>query len=173
VANREDLMFESELILSKLRHTDLETAFLQPEERAAFKTGEDKLRLLKARVNQSVFREAVLVNYNNTCAISGIAQRELLIASHIVPWAVDKEARLNPENGLCLSALHDRAFDRGLLGIDADLRVLLSPALRAHTHEDTYHAYFGRYEGQPIAAAGKYAPRRAFLDYHLRTIFRA
>jgi len=39
----------------------------------------------------------------------------LLIASHIVPWSKDKQNRLNPRNGLCLSALHDKAFDRGMI----------------------------------------------------------
>jgi len=40
-------------------------------------------------------------------------------ASHIVPWAEDERNRLNPRNGLCLNALHDRAFDRHLMWIDA------------------------------------------------------
>lgn len=47
--------------------------------------------------------------------MSGLAEPRLLIASHIVPWSKDKTNRLNPSNGLCLSAIHDRAFDQGFI----------------------------------------------------------
>ncbi|SUA24417.1 Uncharacterised protein [Neisseria gonorrhoeae] len=53
-----------------------------------------------------------------------IKQPELLVASHIKPWREDKDNRLNPRNGLCLNALHDKAFDRGLLGIDENFKII-------------------------------------------------
>ncbi len=53
------------------------------------------------------------------------------VASHIVPWAEDRRNRLNPHNGLCLSAPHDRAFDQGLITITpGSLRVRVSERLR-------------------------------------------
>jgi hypothetical protein len=55
----------------------------------------------------------------------------LQVASHIVPWAEDRRNRLNPHNGLCLSAPHDRAFDQGLITITpGSLRVRVSERLR-------------------------------------------
>jgi len=51
---------------------------------------------------------------------------ELLIASHIIPWARDDKNRMNPANGLCLNALHDKAFDKGLITITPDFVVRIS-----------------------------------------------
>ena len=61
---------------------------------------------MKTRVNQNVFRQIVLANYNKKCAITGIDIPDLLVASHIIPWSKNEEERLNPENGICLSALY-------------------------------------------------------------------
>ena len=61
--------------------------------------------------------------------MSGLAEPKLLVASHIVPWAQDKANRLNPANGLSLSAIHDRAFDQGLITLSDDYSVILSTTL--------------------------------------------
>ena len=76
--------------------------------------------MVKVRVNQARFRRAVLASYNARCCISGLAVPQLLIASHIVPWSMDAKNRLNPQNGLCLSALHDKAYDLGLITVLPD-----------------------------------------------------
>ena len=77
--------------------------------------------IVKTRVNQELFRSAVLSSYDDACCITGIDLPPLLVASHIVPWSKDPRERLNPRNGLCLNALHDRAFDRGLISVDPEL----------------------------------------------------
>lgn len=79
-----------------------------------FDEGLTRASMIEARIGQAQFRRMVLASYNDTCCMSGLRQPELLVASHIVPWSEDKKNRLNPQNGLCLSALHDRAFDKGL-----------------------------------------------------------
>jgi predicted restriction endonuclease len=76
-------------------------------------TGETRLVLSTQRIKQHFFRRAVLSSYRGRCCMSGLSDARLLIASHIVPWSQDKQNRLNPSNGLCLSAIHDRAFDKG------------------------------------------------------------
>jgi putative restriction endonuclease len=88
-------------------------------------TGRDILRQVKTRVNQSVFRQIVMANFSGKCAITGIDVPELLFASHIVPWGENEQERLNPENGICLSALYDKAFDAGLIGVSKDYKILL------------------------------------------------
>jgi putative restriction endonuclease len=70
-------------------------------------------RTATVRLAQGFFRRTVLSAYLGRCCISGIPIPELLIASHILPWADYPEQRTNPCNGLCLSRLHDTAFDRG------------------------------------------------------------
>lgn len=84
------------------------------------------LRQCKTRISQKCFRNIILGNYHSRCSLTGIAVPDLLIASHIVPWSEDVKNRLNPSNGLCLNALHDKAFDRGLISFDDDCRLLLS-----------------------------------------------
>ena len=81
------------------------------------------------RRHQKFFRRVVLGSYGNRCCISGLPIPELLRASHIVPWSNSIEQRLNPRNGLCLSATFDLAFDRGLISFDATNKLMLSQAL--------------------------------------------
>src|SRR5690606_15788351 len=87
-------------------------------------------RLTRVRRVQRFFRTAVLASYEKRCAITGLAIPRLLTASHILPWSTAPARRADPSNGICLNALHDRAFDRGLLTFDEDMRVVLSPILR-------------------------------------------
>nr|WP_237452731.1 HNH endonuclease signature motif containing protein [Qipengyuania pelagi] len=72
---------------------------------------------------QRVFAKKVKENYGWRCALTGIATRSYLIASHIVPWGHDQSIRLDPANGICLSVFVDRAFEQGHLLIEDDLTV--------------------------------------------------
>lgn len=121
---------------------------------------------VQVRVNQARFRRSVLTSYRATCCITGIQNEKLLFASHIVPWSVDTKNRLNPRNGLCLSALHDRAFDQGLMTVMPDtLEVRVSPALMSEGHPKLQDALL-RFDGCPIATPERFAPDPAFLTWH-------
>jgi hypothetical protein len=100
----------------------------EPPELADF-TGETRQVMIEQRIKQAFFRRAVLSSYRGQCCMSGLAEPKLLVASHIVPWAQDKANRLNPANGLSLSAIHDRAFDQGLITLSDDYSVILSTTL--------------------------------------------
>ena len=65
--------------------------------------------------------------YDFECCITGLAVQELR-RGRIVPWRADSSIRLNPRNGLCLLALHDRAFDQGLITISESFHLLLRRA---------------------------------------------
>ncbi len=80
-------------------------------------TGHSRMAQTSIRIGQNFFRRAVLSAYESRCCISGLSEPRLLVASHIVPWRIDPANRLNPKNGLCLSLLHDRAFDLGMITI--------------------------------------------------------
>lgn len=69
---------------------------------------------------QRAFAKAVKTNYGFRCAVSGIKSRDFLIAAHIVPWSEDQTIRLDPSNGIGLSLLVDRAFEKGYLRIEDD-----------------------------------------------------
>ena len=95
---------------------------------------------------------------------------ELLVASHIIPWSVNAENRLNPRNGLCLSALHDKAFDKGIIAISDECTVRIS---KRKTVEDDgfYRTAMLAYDGKRIALAEKFQPDPDFLAYHREKIF--
>ena len=129
--------------------------------------GSDYEVVSKARRNQDYFRDMVLSSYNNRCCITGIEVPELLVASHIIPWAKEKRFRLDPQNGLCLNALHDKAFDRGLITVDEGYCVVISSKLRKRGY-----SVFNSYEGKRITLPGKFRPSQEFLSEH-RDTYRA
>lgn len=134
-------------------------------------TGMTKSTLVEARVGQGFFRQAVLSAYDFKCCITGLANPELLVASHIVPWRVDSNNRLNPRNGLCLSALHDRAFDQGLIAISESLRLLLSRRLLGMKKNRYISDSFYEYENKPVHLPAKFEPNPEFLKFHRETLF--
>lgn len=89
-------------------------------------TGADRQAEVAVRIGQYSFRRTVLSAYGYRCCITGLAVPSLLVASHIKPWRVDERNRLNPRNGLCLSSLHDRAFDVGIITITDEMTIRVS-----------------------------------------------
>ena len=169
--NKEALIFESERILAEKENLTIEAKFDDLLIDIKDLKGEMKLREVKTRVNQNVFRQIVLANYSNKCAITGIDLPELLFASHIVPWAKNENERLNPENGICFSALYDKAFVKGLIAINENFKIILSKDLKKKSKQDYYSKYFLPLENQEIAKPQKYTPNKEFIKYHLDTIF--
>lgn len=130
--------------------------------------GRERITRISVRVNQGFFRASVLAAYNNQCCITGLQQPELLIASHIKPWKDDEQHRLNPQNGLCLNALHDKAFDRGLISLSEDFRVLLSPKLH---NQQGFDLFFKPFANQSIALPERLSPDLELLRFHREHIF--
>ena len=171
--NREKLNFEAELIRAKYMHVNVEKLLSYNDQVVAQSfLGEDRMSYVKTRVNQNAFRQVILENYEHKCAISGIDVPQLLVASHIVPWAEDVEHRLDPSNGLCLSSLYDKAFDQGLIAIDPnDFSVIISKELKEHSSEEYYHKFFKSIERLPIDLPIEYSPNPDFLQYHIDRFF--
>lgn len=169
--NQEELVFQSEEILAAKQRTSVPAKFHDVLNDLEDMVSEEKQRLVKTRVNQSIFRTMVLSNYNFQCCITGIPIPELLVASHIVPWSKGVQNRLNPRNGLCLNYLHDKAFDKGLLTITADFKIKLSPAFGDFVKESSYQEYFARYDGIQIMVPKKFVPDQEFLAYHQEHVF--
>jgi putative restriction endonuclease len=172
LGNKEKLIFESEKILAEKENTSIEKKFASILTGTENLTGEVKVREVKTRVNQNFFRKIVLVNYRNRCAITGICIPSLLIASHIVPWSESESERLNPENGICLSPLYDRAFDLGYIGINDKMEIILSKELKQFDSNKFYLEHFGKVDNLQIFRPQKYSPRKEFLQYHRDVIFR-
>jgi predicted restriction endonuclease len=133
-------------------------------------SGETRQVLTTQRVKQQFFRRAVLSSYRGRCCMSGLSESRLLIASHIVPWSSDKANRLNPSNGLCLSAIHDRAFDKGLISLADDFTIIISEDLKRR--DDVFvKEFLLPLNGRGIEAPERFAPKREFVAWHRSTIF--
>lgn len=172
IDNKEELLFESERILAEKEKIALEKKFAETLKGTEHLKGEVKIREVKTRVNQNVFRQIVLANYNNKCAISGIDIPDLLVASHIIPWSKNENERLNPENGICFSPLYDCAFDKGYIGINEKYEILLSAFIKKKEPANYYKNNFGLLLKSKILLPTKYLPKKDFLQFHLDTIFK-
>lgn len=169
--NPEALAFESERLLAQFTGRKLQEV-AEIDERELPKEGLERERMVRVRVNQHFFRAAVLSAYDNKCCVTGLAVPKLLVASHITPWAVDPKQRMNPRNGLCLNALHDRAFDRGLMFIADDWTVQFSKELKsANTLDNIGLLWLLQFEGKPITLPKKFLPDLELLIKH-RTYYK-
>lgn len=128
-------------------------------------TGETRAVLVQQRIKQDFFRRAVLASYRGRCCISGVSDSRLLVASHIVPWREDKANRLNPSNGLCLSAIHDKAFDNLLFSLTDDHRVVLSKGLEI-TSDMLLREIFWPVQGHKITLPERFLPNPVFVQKH-------
>ena len=125
------------------------------------------------RLKQSFFRRTVLASYETLCCICLVSKPQLLVASHIKPWALSSPSeRVSPMNGLSMCALHDRAFDRGLLTVTTDLAVMLSNELRSLSAPSSVErAAFIDIDGAPIRLPTRFAPDPAYLTHHNELVF--
>lgn len=134
------------------------------------KAGIERDAVIKIRVNQSFFRRRILSAYDFRCCVTGLSNRPLLTASHILPWAEDKENRLNPKNGLCLNALHDRAFDRHLMWIESGNVIrfsgLIEKEAKKSKGDKEITEWLTRFEGQQLILPKNFAPSSVFLEKH-------
>lgn len=166
--NKEALFLKAEEIKARLARVTLERQLALHTEDFI---GQDRETVIKQRVNQASFRTMILGNYEYKCALTGIDVPELLVASHIVPWASDEKNRLNPANGICLSPLCDKMFDKGLLGIREDYTVQLSAELKENMGKDYYARYIGLFENKKLRLPIEHLPDKRFLAYHYENIF--
>lgn len=172
VDDREKLLYESERILAQYEGTSIENKYKKElKDIPSFIVGDTKIRQVKIRVNQNVFRQIVLANYDYKCALTGIDIPELLVVSHIIPWSENKEERLNPTNGICLSSLYDKAFDQGLISFDSSFKVLFSERLSSNVGKEYFDKYFSPIQNKSLAETKKYAINPTFLEWHRDCIF--
>lgn len=166
MADMENYPYQGELLRAQLENqsveqlTEIDVADLPKE-------GKERSAIVKTRVNQGFFRKMVLAAYNNTCCITGLNIPSLLVAGHIRTWASDPHNRMNPSNGLCLNALHDRAFEQGLIGIRADYTIHIASLIKKSKGASLLTAY----EGKQLKLPKKFLPDPAFLQEHFEERF--
>ena len=124
---------------------------------------------IKQRVKQSLFRKRVLDNFDHRCCLTGIVETDLLVASHIVPWAHRIDSRLDPANGLCLFTLYDSLFDEGYISFDDELNVMVAKLGEpSESLRKLLDGVIGKAAKKPC-----YSPIKAeYLAYHREHIFK-
>ena len=128
-------------------------------------------RLVMTRLHQSFFRKAVLASYGSRCCVCSLELTPLLVGSHIKPWsAANEEERTDPENGLCLCVLHDKAYDRGLLTVTADYRVIVSAVIKKSAVKFT-QLTLTEFDTKPIQMPSRFAPKPKYLQWHFDKVF--
>jgi len=127
--------------------------------------GGEKVVTARARVGQDFFRKSILTSYNYRCCISGLAVPQLLVASHIVPWRADSANRLNLRNGLCLSMLHDKAFDIGIITVSVDMKVRVSRKYLDQGGDTFFQQSIVSYHDAGISLPDRFIPDPGFLKY--------
>jgi hypothetical protein len=166
-ADPETIGFESEVAAANARGTELECADdLQWDDVA----GLERDAITKVRVNQSLFRSMILAGYGNACCVCTMPIARLLVASHIVPWSVDRQLRMNPRNGICLCVLHDKAYDRGILSIAADYRVQIHHDVhQLGSNVIVMHSLLA-FDAQFIQLPERWHPEPGFLELHQQLV---
>jgi len=173
--NLNELAPESEALLAKLVTGDAESPIEVQPDGKVLRTPQgptEGTASVKVRLGQRYFRQAVVNAYKGCCGITGLAVRDLLVASHIIPWNAAEQHRLDPQNGIALNALHDKAFDRGLITFDTEFRLVCAPSLRDHYGTEAIAQNFKAYEGQPLTIPAEAAgPKSEYLEYHRSEVF--
>ncbi|MHB8899784.1 MAG: HNH endonuclease [Thermoguttaceae bacterium] len=156
----EQIGFESELHYSRITGNPLQQAESVQWEDVE---GLDRETVAKVRVNQHLFRSMILAAYGEACAICSLPVVRLLVAGHIVPWAMDRGERMNPCNGICLCCLHDRAYETGIVRIDEGCVVRLGEAAGPFHGNEAFANGFTAFEGRPIRLPERWRPDPALL----------
>lgn len=162
--NSEKLAFESERLLAERSGKTI-------EEYAAIDLqklpqGKEREVIVHQRINQTFFREAVLAAYLNQCCITGISNTSLLEACHISDWANDINNRTNPHNGLCMNPLFHRAYDKYLIAITPDCKIIISEQMLSSAKDEMFISYLRSIQGRSIILPEKFSPSVDLLAQH-------
>lgn len=171
--NWEELSYQAQKILADKKQTTVEE-MLNYDDIEKIPPGEYRESMVKTRVGQYFFRASVLSAYSNKCCITGLIVPALLVSSHIKPWRDSdiQTERTNPSNGLCLNALHDKAFDRGLITIDHDYKIIVSNKLKNADMDSETKEWIQHYDGSMILLPDRFLPGRKFIEYHNDVVFK-
>jgi len=79
---------------------------------------------------------------------------------------------LNPQNGIAINALHDKAFEAGLLTITTNFKIKVSSLLLKQKKSKSIEDYFLKYDNKDIILPSRFLPNKEFLMYHNEVRFK-
>jgi hypothetical protein len=92
--------------------------------------------LVTSRVGQGAYRKRIIHRWEYKCAVTGFDKLDILIASHIVPWADSNDyERLDVNNGILLAPNFDALFDKHLISFENNGKIILSDAIEPQAYK--------------------------------------
>ena len=92
--------------------------------------------LVTSRVGQGAYRKRIIHRWEYQCAVTGFKELEVLIASHILPWAkANDNQRMDVHNGILLSPTYDALFDRHIISFENNGKILLSDEIELNAYK--------------------------------------
>ena len=159
------LAYDAKILTAKFSNQNIDE--LLKGENFKIPEGKEKEVIVRQRINQTFFRNAVLSSYDSKCCVTGLSEPRLLEACHIVDWTEDEANRTNPSNGLCMNPLIHKAYDKFLLSVDADFKIKISERLLENSKADmSLFNYFKGLSGKSITLPTRFFPKREFLEIH-------
>ncbi|MBE6253983.1 MAG: HNH endonuclease [Prevotella sp.] len=163
------LAFDAEVLIAKYQQKGLEESLTETINLNNLPKGKERKQEVTRRINQDFFRRTVLSSYNNCCCITGINNKSLLEASHIVGWTKDEANRTNPQNGLCLNVLFHKAYDENLIGISPDYEIFISDKFFGKMYAEVDNStmeYIQSFNGRKLILPRRFFPDKDFLALH-------
>jgi hypothetical protein len=92
--------------------------------------------LVTSRVGQGAYRKRIIHRWEYKCAVTSFDKLNILIASHILPWAESNDnQRLDVHNGILLSPTYDALFDRHLISFENNGKIILSDSIEEQAYQ--------------------------------------
>ena len=158
-------------IESQTRHSEL-LGEISTEIHYRGTEGYNRIITTTQRVGQEYFRNALLDNYNHRCCLTGLKTETLLMASHIKPWKdSDSHEKVMPSNGLLLNALHDRAFDKGLITINTKNDRMIVVVSSKVKKDGIENEWLWSFSGHEIELPKRALPDLQFIKFHNDEVF--
>lgn len=169
--NPEKVIYESEQLLAqRMGQTLEEYTEISTEDLPEGKTREV---IVRQRVNQRFFHDTVLSAYDNHCCITGISNTPLLEACHISGWADDTRNRTNPKNGLCMTPTFHRAYDKYLIAITPDYKIVISEQMIDGAKDEQTLHYLVGLQQKKMLMPEKFAPDVDLLAQHYESYLKS
>jgi hypothetical protein len=133
----------------------------------SFSVGDQEVQANGRGPYQERFRKILMKVYGRQCTLCDTRHPDFLVASHIVPWAVDSKNRLNPRNGILFCRVHDAAFEGGIVRIAYDLTVKVMPTPVSILGKDL-HAVLKMTRNRIRYQIPKWKPEQRFLESRIK-----
>ena len=120
-----------------------------------------KNKLLKAGISEELSHKAT----------KEMMDRDPLKSIVREKYGFELNEKTNPSNGICLNALHDKAFDKGYITIDTNYVIHISKCIKDIFDGKTVDLFFNKYNNTKILLPEKFLPESSFLEYHNNFVF--